>query len=78
MATPMQLTLALDHRWLTMLESGEVRSLKEIAEREHIDNRMVNLACLAPDIATAILESELPDNITRFQLAIDPPPSGKY
>jgi len=69
--------LARGHRWLALLESGKVKSLKEIAERENIDNsyvsRMVNLTCLSPDIVTAILEDELPDNITLFELAVDPP-----
>jgi hypothetical protein len=32
--TPMQLALARGHRWLAMLESGEVKSLTEIANRE--------------------------------------------
>ncbi len=45
--TPLQLALARGHRWLAMLESGEAKSLKEIATREGIDNsyvsRMVNL-----------------------------------
>ncbi|WP_256324997.1 hypothetical protein [Nitrosomonas sp. Nm132] len=29
--TPLQLALARGHRWLAMLESGEAKSLKEIA-----------------------------------------------
>ena len=77
-ATPLQLALARGHRWLAMLESGKVKSLKEIAERENIDNsyvsRMVNLTCLAPDIVATILEDELPDHITLFELAVDPSP----
>jgi len=60
-----------------MLESGEVKSFREVAEREKIDNsyvsRMVNLTNLAPEIVTAILDDELPDHITLFELAIDPP-----
>ena len=31
--TPLQLALARGHRWLAMLESGEVQSLKNIAVR---------------------------------------------
>lgn len=75
--TPMQLALARGHRWLAMLEAGEVKSLKEIAQREGIDNsyvsRMVNLTTLAPDIVAAILDDTLPDHITLFDLAVDPP-----
>ena len=58
--TPLQLALARGYRWQAMLESGEAKSLKEIAAREGIDNsyvsRMVNLTTLAPDIVAAILD----------------------
>jgi hypothetical protein len=75
--TPIQLALARGHRWLALLESGEAKSLKEIAARESLDNsyvsRMVNLTLLAPDIVAAILDDELPDHVTLFDLAVDPP-----
>ena len=76
-ATPLQLALARGHRWLAMLESGEAKSLKEIATLEGIDNsyvsRMVNLTTLAPDIVAAILDDALPNHVTLFDLAVDPP-----
>ena len=76
-ATPLQLALARGHRWLAMLESGEAKSLKEIAAREGIDNsyvsRMVNLTTLAPDIVAAILDDAMPNHVTLFDLAVDPP-----
>lgn len=76
-ATPLQMALARGHRWLALLESGEVKTLKEIAVREGVDNsyvsRMVNLTTLAPDIVAAILEDALPNHITLFDLAVDPP-----
>jgi len=66
--TSIQLALARGHRWLAMLESGESKSLKEIAAREGIDNsyvsRMVNLT---------ILDDTLPNHITLSDLAVDPP-----
>lgn len=75
--TSIQLALARGHRWLAMLESGKAKSLKEIATREGIDNsyvsRMVNLTTLAPDIVAAILDDALPNHITLFDLAVDPP-----
>ena len=75
--TPMQLALARGNRWLAMLESGEAGSLREIADREGVDNsyvsRMINLTCLAPDIVVAILDDTLPDHVTLFDLAVDPP-----
>jgi len=76
-ATALQLALARGHRWLAMLESGEAKSLKEIATLEGIDNsyvsRMVNLTTLAPDIVAAILDDVMPNHITLFDLAVDPP-----
>ena len=73
----MQLALARGHKWLAMMESGEVSTLTEIAKKEGIDNsyvsRMVNLTTLAPDIIDAILLNELPDHLTLFDLAVDPP-----
>ncbi|MCL9826657.1 hypothetical protein [Ralstonia solanacearum] len=76
-ATPLQLALARGHRWLAMLESGEAKSLKEIATLEGVDNsyvsRMVNLTTLAPDIVAAILDDAMPNHVTLFDLAVDPP-----
>ena len=76
-ATPLQLALARGHRWLAMLESGKVKNLTEIAALEGVDNsyvsRMVNLTTLAPDLVEAILEDALPDHLTLFDLAVDPP-----
>jgi hypothetical protein len=76
-ATALQLALARGHRWLGMLESGEATTLTEIARREGVDNsyvsRMVNLTTLAPDIVEAILLNALPDHLTLFDIAVDPP-----
>ena len=76
-ATTLQLALARGYKWLAMMESGEVSTLTEIAKKEGIDNsyvsRMVNLTTLAPDIIDAILLNELPDHLTLFDLAVDPP-----
>ncbi len=75
--TPLQLALARGHRWLAMLQSSEAKSLKEIATREGVDNsyisRMVNLTTLAPDIVAAILDDTMPNHVTLFDLAVDPP-----
>jgi uncharacterized protein YidB (DUF937 family) len=60
-----------------MLETGQAKSLREIAEKEGVDNsyvsRMVNLTTLAPDIVEAILDDQLPPTVTLFDLAVDPP-----
>lgn len=34
---------------------------------------MVNLTTLAPDIVAAILDDALPNHMTLFELAVDPP-----
>ena len=69
--------LARGHRWLVLLTSGEVASLREIAIRDGVNNsyvsRMVNLTTLAPDIVAAILDDTLPHHLTLFDLAVDPP-----
>ena len=54
--------LARAFRWKRMLESGEVMTLAELAEREKIApsylTRVLRLAFLAPDIVQAILAGE--------------------
>jgi hypothetical protein len=76
-AIPLQLALARCHRWLAMLESGEAKSLRQIAVREGVDSsyvsRMINLTTLAPDIVAASLNDELPNDLTLLDLAVDPP-----
>ena len=58
-------------RWLA--KSGRLTP----SPREGVDNsyvsRMINLTCLAPDIVAAILDDTLPDHVTLFDLAVDPP-----
>ena len=76
-ATPLQLALARGHRWLRMIEAGEVSSLREIAQRDGADHSYVakhlNLTLLAPDIVAAILEDALPDGVRLSTLQINPP-----
>jgi len=58
-----------------MLEEDKVKSLREIGEKEKVDNsyvsRMVNLTLLAPDIVAAILDDQLPQGISLLDLAMD-------
>lgn len=60
-----------------MLELGEAKSAKEIAAREGINNsyvsHMANLTTLAPVIVAAILDDVLPNHLTLFDLAVNPP-----
>jgi hypothetical protein len=54
-----------------------VKNLTEIGTLEGFDNsyvsRMVNLTKLAPEIVEAILDDTLPDHLTLFDVAVDPP-----
>lgn len=67
--------LYVAHNILSFFSSAQ--NLKEIAALEGVDNsyvsRMVNLTTLAPDIVAAILADNLPDHITLFELAVNPP-----
>jgi hypothetical protein len=75
--TPLQLALARGHRWLRMLEVGEVASLREIAQRDSTDHsyvaKHINLTLLAPDIVGAILDDALPEGVRLSALLINPP-----
>jgi hypothetical protein len=75
--TPLQQALVRGHRWLALLTSGTVKTLNEIAAQEGVNNsyvsRMVNLTTLAPEIVEAILDDTLPDHLTLFDVAVDPP-----
>jgi hypothetical protein len=58
-ASPEQLALARGMVWRRMLESGEVQTLSEIAEREGVDgsyvSRLVNLTLQAAWVVESIL-----------------------
>jgi len=75
--TILQLALARGHRWVEMFESGEVGSLKEIAVKEGVDpsyiSRMTNLVSLAPEVVLAILNDEIPPELTLFDLSVGTP-----
>jgi len=55
------------HKWQAMLESGEVKSIRQIAEQEKLPNsyaeRVIRLTELAPDITSAILEGKQPHSL---------------
>lgn len=74
--TSLQRALARGFRWRGMLESGDVASAKEIAERESTDNsyvgRMINLTLLAPEIIAGILDDTVPD-VQIDRLGMSPP-----
>ena len=55
--TPLQLAVARGHRWLALLESGEVGSMKEIARREGVDDSYVRRMVKSPFRLSVILIS---------------------
>ncbi|KFX30508.1 LacI family transcriptional regulator [Ralstonia solanacearum] len=75
--TALQIALARGHRWLRLIESGQVRNIAEVASQEKVDrsyvSRMINLTTLAPDIQAAILNETLPEEVALFDLAVDTP-----
>jgi hypothetical protein len=52
------------HRWRRRIESGQARSITDLAEHEGVTVayvcRMLPLTCLAPDIVEAILDGRQP------------------
>jgi len=75
--TPLQRALARAHHWQRQLDSGEERTLQGIADREGVSNqyvtRMLKLTTLAPDLVTAILDDDLPDQLILFDLVANLP-----
>lgn len=69
--------LARAFRWKRMLESGEVTTIAELAEREGIAvsyvTRLLRLTLLAPDIVEAILDGRQGPEVTLARL-IEPFP----
>ena len=75
--TPLQLALARGHRLLQLIESGQARTLADVAELDGMDrsyvSRLVNLTTLAPDIVAAILDESLPQHVSLFDLCSGTP-----
>jgi hypothetical protein len=52
------------HRWRRKIESGQAKSITDLAEQENVTGayvcRLLPLTCLAPDIVEAILDGRQP------------------
>ena len=52
------------HRWRRRIESGQAKSITDLAEQENVTDayvcRLLPLTCLAPDIVEAILDGRQP------------------
>jgi hypothetical protein len=55
------------HRWRRKIESGQARSITDLAEQECVTDayvcRLLPLTCLAPDIVEAILDGRQPKEL---------------
>ena len=75
--TALQMALARAYEWAELLDSGKVDSITTLAKKLDIDNsyvsRILNLTLLAPDIVQMILDDQVPDNLTVFNLATNTP-----
>jgi len=55
------------HRWRRQIESGQAKSITDLAEQEGVTDayvcRLLPLTCLAPDILEAILDGRQPKGL---------------
>jgi hypothetical protein len=55
------------HRWRRRIESGQAKSVTDLAEQEGVTDaylcRLLPLTCLAPDIVEAILDGRQPKGL---------------
>ncbi len=65
-------TIAKGCTWFEQIASGQSRSVREIAQRENVDegdvSRMIGFAFLAPDIVEAIIHGRQPIGLTAERL----------
>ena len=75
--TTLQLCLARAFRYQQMIDSGQMKTLGEIAKAESVDkaylSRLASFTTLAPDIVAAILDDTLPPHVTFFNLTSGTP-----
>jgi hypothetical protein len=69
------------HRWRQKIESGQARSITDLAEQEGVTDayvcRLLPLTCLAPDIIEAILDGRQPKELKLAELLGNGPGSGE-
>jgi hypothetical protein len=55
------------HRWRRKIESGQAKSITDLAEQERVTDayvcRLLPLTCLAPDIVEAIFDGRQPKGL---------------
>jgi hypothetical protein len=69
------------HRWRRRIESGQAKSITDLAEQEGVTVayvcRLVPLTCLAPDIVEAILDGRQPKGLRLTDMLGNGPASWK-
>ncbi|MEO5366436.1 MAG: hypothetical protein H7831_08795 [Magnetococcus sp. WYHC-3] len=72
LAAPVVRALIRARRWQGLLESGEVATIKELAEKEGVEKsylaKLLKLNILAPAIVDTILRGDYPDSISLEKL----------
>jgi hypothetical protein len=67
------------HRWRRRIESGQAKSITDLAEQEGVTIayvcRLLPLTCLAPDIVEAILDGRQPKGLRLAELLGNGPPA---
>lgn len=65
---PLVIALARAFRWQELLDSGEVKSISDLARRCNVDasyvSRIMRLTLLAPEIVTSILVGQEPSHLS--------------
>jgi hypothetical protein len=60
------------HRWRRKIESGQAKSITDLAEQEGVTDayvcRLLPLTCLAPDIVEAMLDERQPKGLTLSEM----------
>jgi hypothetical protein len=60
------------HRWRRKIESGQAKSITDLAEQEGVTDayvcRLLPLTCLAPEIVEAILDGRQPKGLRLVEL----------
>jgi hypothetical protein len=67
------------HRWRRRIESGQAKSITDLAEHEGVTVayvcRLLPLTCLAPDIVEAILDGRQPKGLRLAEMLGNGPPT---
>jgi hypothetical protein len=73
--------LVKSHRWRRKIESGQARSVTDLAGQEGVTDayvcRVLPLTCLAPDVVEAILGGRQPKGLRLAEMLGNGPPAWK-